>query len=162
MGVNRGKQFEQQIRDAFEKSDDTSVYRLQDSQSGYAGVANICDFIVYHYPVQFFIECKCHYGNTLPFSCITDRQWDGLLEMSRIKGICAGIIVWFIDHDKTVFIPIERLQAYKEQGFKSVNIAKMWDIDWIDIIGTKKRILFDYNMDEFINKITHIAEFQYS
>jgi len=162
LSENRGKKFETQVRGDFEKVPDTSVYRLQDSMGGYAGVANICDFIVYHYPVQFFIECKCHYGNTLPFSCITERQWDGLLEMSKIKGVCAGILVWFIDHDKTIFIPIDRLQTYKEQGLKSVNIRTMSDLDWVEIKGKKKRVMFDYDMNDFVNKISHIAEIQYS
>ena len=42
---NRGKQFEQVIKDAFLKIPDVSIDRLYDPMAGYAGVKNICDFI---------------------------------------------------------------------------------------------------------------------
>lgn len=148
--VSRGKAFEEEIRKAFEREPNTSVTRLIDPQNGYAGVRNICDFIVYKRPSQFFIECKSHYGNTLNFKGdITENQWNGMLEMSKVDGVVAGIIVWFIDHDKTVFIPIERLEFYKQQGYKSVNINKMWDTDWVLIEGKKKRIMYEYDMASF-------------
>lgn len=147
--VNRGKQFEQQVRKAFENVSQTSVYRLQDSMGGYSGVANICDFIVYHYPNQYFIECKSCYNNTLPFSNITTNQWQGMLKMSKIKGIKAGILVWFMDWDRTYFIDIQELQRLKDAGSKSVNIKAITDYShntYIPIRGIKKRVLFDYDM----------------
>lgn len=154
MAVNRGKQFEDQIREAFEKVPNTSVTRLIDPQNGYAGVRNICDFIVYHYPTQFFIECKSCYGNTLPFTNITKNQWDGLYEMSKIKGVVAGYMIWFIDHDRTIFVPAQSMIVHKELGEKSYNIAKQWDSDYTEIKGEKKRVLFDYDMTEFVRKCT--------
>ena len=47
MKVNRGKQFEEQIKQAFLNVKDCSVDRLYDTTSGFIGVANICDFIIY-------------------------------------------------------------------------------------------------------------------
>jgi hypothetical protein len=41
--VNRGKQFEEQVRKGFEKLSDISVDRLPDQMSGFAGSSNICD-----------------------------------------------------------------------------------------------------------------------
>lgn len=147
---NRGKQFEEQIKDAFRKLPDTTITRLLDPQAGFAGVRNICDFIVYHYPHQFYIECKSCYGNTLPFSNITDNQWEGLLEVSDIVGVVAGVIVWFIDHDETLFVPIKVLQQLKEDGGKSVNINKIDRAVCCIIPGIKKRILFDYDLSGFV------------
>jgi len=146
--VNRGKQFEQQIRKAFEEVSNTSVYRLQDSMGGYAGVANICDFIVYHRPIQYFIECKCHYDNTLPFSCITTNQWQGMLEMSKIDGVVAGVMVWYIDHGRTYFVPVQVLERLKNEGQKSLNIKNL-PPDVIEIQGSRRQILYDYSMYEF-------------
>lgn len=148
--INRGKQFEQQIREAFEKVPQTSVIRLLDPQNGYAGVRNICDFIVYHYPQCYFIECKSCYGNTLPFSNITDNQWNGLLQMSSIVGVTAGIIVWFIDKDETLFVPIKVLQDLKDAGEKSVNVNKVDRSLCYRVPGTKKKVLFDYDMTGFL------------
>lgn len=150
MGVNRGKDFEDCIREACEAVPDTSVTRLIDPQAGYAGVRNICDFIVYKYPTQFFLECKSIKGNTLNFkSDITKNQWDGLLEKSKVRGVVAGVVVWFIDHDQTIFVPIQNLEEMRQLGEKSFNVTK-WSVDdWFHIPGRKKRIYFEYAMEKF-------------
>lgn len=157
MAVNRGKQFEEQIRKAFEKVPHTTVTRLIDPQNGYAGVRNICDFIIYHYPYQYFIECKSVHGNTFPFSNITQNQWDGLLEMSKTDGVIAGVIVWFIDHDETYFLSIELLNKLRNEGRKSVHYYPDWTAYvpncenlWSHIVGKKKQVLFDYDVTDFI------------
>ena len=152
--VNRGKQFEQQVKKNFLDIQNTSVYRLQDSMGGFAGVTNICDFIIYHYPHQFFLECKCHYGNTLPFNCITDNQMQGMYEMSKIEGVKAGVLVWYIDHDATYFLPIQFLVAIKQTGAKSINIKDLVDIEnspYIKIPSIKKRVLCEYNFNILFN-----------
>jgi recombination protein U len=148
--INRGKQFEEQVRHGCEAVENTSVVRLIDPQNGYAGVRNICDFIVFHYPLQFFLECKSCYGNTLPFSNITKNQWDGLLRMSDIRGVRAGIIVWFIDHNETVFIPISVLQEMRDNGQKSVNVNTLDMSKCAVIPGTRRMILFDYDFNKFL------------
>lgn len=43
MSVNRGKQFEDVIKTAFEKVPGVSIDRLHDQTTGYAGSSNICD-----------------------------------------------------------------------------------------------------------------------
>jgi hypothetical protein len=103
------------------------------------------------------MECKSCYGNTLPFSNITDNQWNGLLVKSKIDGVIAGVMLWFIDHDETVFIPIEVLQASKDAGNKSVNVKDLYHsayaTNMIDIRGKKKRVFFDYDMSNFFSKV---------
>ena len=64
---NRGKDFEKEIKTCFELVPHVSVDRLPDPMSGYSGVRNICDFSVFQSPDTFYIECKCHYGNTLNY-----------------------------------------------------------------------------------------------
>lgn len=164
--TNYGKAFEENIRDAFWRIEDVSVTRLLDPQAGYAGVRNVCDFIVYKYPTQFFIECKSCRGNTLSISsndpkkmygAITNRQWIGMLEQSAVRGVVAGVMVWFIDHDITAFIPIQKLEYYRTvKGCKSINV-KMIDDDWTIIDGKKKRIMFDYDVNNFLQKFTKIC-----
>ena len=107
--VNRGKQFENVIKQAFLKIPDVSIDRLHDQTTGFIGSSNICDFIVYKEPYEYYIECKSVHGNTLPFSNITETQWNGLLLKSQIIGVKAEIICWWVDKDVTKFIPIGEL-----------------------------------------------------
>ena len=162
MATNRGKDFENVIRKAFEAVPDTMVTRLPDPVQGYLGYRNICDFLIYHYPYQYCIECKSVHGNTLPFSNITDNQWNGLLEASKINGVKAGVICWWVDKDVTRFIPIQTLQELKQVGYKSFRYDAgildymLADIDSYHIStirGTKKRVFFDYDMKAFFEEM---------
>lgn len=160
--VNRGKDFEDKIREAFEKVPECSVDRLHDQMSGYAGSSNVCDFIIYRKPYQLYLECKACYGNTLNFHNITDNQWKGLLEKSTIDGVIAGVVIWFIDHDLTVFIPIQALADHRFYGDKSVNVktvANEYGMNAIPLAGEKKRIFFEYYAKEFLDYLQWLEEF---
>ena len=157
MAVNRGKQFEDVVREAFEKVPGVSIDRLHDQTTHYKGSSNICDFIVYREPYEYYFECKSVHGNTLPFSNITDIQWKGLLEKSKIEGVHAGIICWFVDKNDTRFFPIQYLQKYKQLGCKSVAAFDESDdiVHPIEIKGKKKRVFFEYNMESLLNEIQY-------
>ena len=154
MATNRGKDFEKVIKEAFLKIPDVSVDRLHDQTTGFAGSTNICDFIVYNYPHQYYIECKSVHGNTLPFANISKNQWQGLLEKSNIFGVQAGIICWWIDRDVTLFIPIQHLQSIKTflPQSKSVRYDMERGHGVIEIPGKKKRVFFDYDMEQFFKE----------
>ena len=156
MSQNRGKIFEHIIKQAFQKVSGVSIDRLHDQTTGFKGSQNICDFIVYKEPYEYYIECKSVHGNTLPFRNITDTQWDGLLEKSKIEGVYAGVICWWIDKDFTKFIPIQLLQAMKEHNMKSIRYDfTLFGKDCcIEIKGKKKRVFFDYDMREFLNEFS--------
>ena len=149
--VNRGKQFEDIIKQCFLKVPNVSVDRLHDQTTGYMGSSNICDFIVYKKPYEWYIECKSVKGASLPFVNITDTQWNGLLEKSKIRGVNAGIMCWFIDKDITVWIPMYQLEFLrKEFNKKSINYQ---ELDAANVItGIKKRVFFEYDMEEFLNR----------
>lgn len=155
MAQNRGKQFEEVIRKAFEKVPNVSIDRLHDQTTGFIGSQNICDFIVYKEPYEYYIECKSVHGASLPFSNITETQWNGLLEKSKIEGVFAGIICWWADKDVTKFIPIQMLQKMNDNGGKSIryDILACNGYYTIEIKGKKKRVFFDYNMEEFFNDL---------
>ena len=180
MAVNRGKQFEDIVESAFEKVSDVSIVRLHDQTTGYLGSSNHCDFIVYKKPYEYHIECKSVHGNTLSihsipkpdkhgvlhgfYGNITDTQWEGLLEKSKILGVYAGVICWWVDHDVTKFIPIQTLQELKSLGYKSVrydagipDYLNYTDSEYcmVEIEGKKKRVFFDYDMEGFLNEISN-------
>ena len=150
--MSRGKKFEAAVREAFEKCPEVSVDRLPDPTGGYAGVRNICDFVFYRYPFLLFVECKVQQGNTLNFKGrITENQWGGLLEKSKIPGVIAGVMVWFVDHDKTVFVPIQELAYIRDiQQKKSLSALNLGDVNHLTLEGRKKRIFFDYDARTFL------------
>ena len=150
MAINRGKQFEGVVRESFERVPDCSVDRLHDQMTGFKGSQNICDFVVYKCPYQFYIECKAVHGNTLPFSNITSTQWDGLLKKSKITGVVAGVLCWWVDHDATRFIPIKILDVRKQAGDKSIRYD-VEDRNIKNIKGKKKRVFYEYDFKEFLN-----------
>lgn len=174
MAVNRGKKFENVIRQAFESVPNVSVDRLHDQTNGFKGSQNICDFIVYKEPYEYYIECKSVHGNTLSihsnpkadkhgrlhgfYGAITDTQWEGLLEKSKIEGVFAGIVCWFADKNDTRFFPIQYLQKYRQLGCKSVAAFDESDdaIHPIQIKGKKKRVFYEYNMEDFFNEVQSV------
>ena len=162
MAVNRGKQFESIIQESFEKIENVSVIRLHDQTTGFKGSANPCDFLVYHKPYLYAIECKTIHGNTFPLSNISDFQWKSLLRMSDIEGIFAGIIVWWVDKDVTKYISIKELEQIKQNGFKSISYDhfKFYPLPYpyssfsvVDIPGKKKKVFFDYDMQVFLDEV---------
>lgn len=150
---NKGKKFEDVIKESFLKCPNVSIDRLRDAPKKMKNVDNPSDFIVYKYPYEIYVECKSHKGNTLPFSCIREEQIRGMQEKSMINGVKAGVILWFIDHDLTVWIPIREIRFLINAGKKSINIKELDQISHIVIQGKKKRIYFDYDMEDFLRRL---------
>lgn len=172
MASNKGKQFEQKIREAFERCENVSIDRIPDQMTKYEGSSsNICDFVVYKYPFLLYLECKSVKGNTLSihsvpkegkdgklhgfYGNIRDNQWEGLQKKSKIDGVIAGVVCWWIDHDVTLFLPIDFLRDLYDADVKSIR----YDVDYdpsvpiIEIKGKKKRVYFDYEMGSFLQTI---------
>lgn len=144
--VSRGKDFESVVKSAFEKIPNTQVYRVPDQMTYKVGSKNPCDFFVYHRPILYALECKATNKPSLPFTNITEFQWSELLKMSKVDGVVAGILCWYVNNDRTIFIPIQFLETLKQNGGKSIRYDA--DADCIiEIPGKKKRVFWDYNID---------------
>lgn len=130
---------------------------------GYKEINNPCDLIVFRKGTLNLFECKAIHGSTLNFkSNIRENQWEGLLKESYVPGVNAGVICWFIDFDKTIFIPIQSLQILKEENFKSFNcrvvnsnLYKDLGVESFEISGDKKRVFFEYNLEKFLEEISY-------
>jgi hypothetical protein len=155
--VNRGKDFEKCIKESLVNLPNVSFDRLPDPMAGYSGIRNICDFSMFCSPDMFYLECKSHYGNTLNYaSDITKNQWDGMLEKSRIYRCIAGVCVWYIDYDLTVFVNIRDLNEHRKSGAKSLNISDITGDNCVNhfiIDGIKKKVMFKYFGESFLNKL---------
>ena len=144
MALNKGKQFESKFKLDFQKSfPDGTIDRIYDTTNGYKTICNVSDFIGYSYPCIMYLECKSHLSNTWNFSYFT--QYDKLLTKIGIKGVIAGVVLWMIDHDVVVFLPVEEVKKMKEDGCKSFNI-KMLEEKVYNILvlpSVKKRVFLD-------------------
>lgn len=151
MANNYGKKFEAKFKEDFSKLQDVSIDRIYDVTSGYAHISNVCDFICYHYPNIFYIECKSHEGNTFPFSKLT--QYDKLKDKVRIKGVRTGVVLWMIDHSIVVYLPISTVTQMMSDGKKSFNIKMLQDKTYniIEIPSEKKRVFLDSDYSVLLN-----------
>lgn len=143
MPNNRGKQFEAKFEHDFSLIPGSTIDRLYDPVGGYKNIKNVSDFIGYVYPYIFYLECKSVQGNTFPLVNLT--QYDDLITKKNIKGAVAGAVIWFIDHQKECWVPIEEFERLKSEGFKSVNVKMIDDPDFnvVRIPGIIKRIFID-------------------
>ena len=142
MAVNKGKAWEAKFKTDFMKSfPDGSIDRLYDPVGGYYGINNICDFIGYEWPNIYYLELKSHKGNTFPFTCLP--QYDKLTSKVGIKGVRAGVVLWFIDHDQVIYAPISTITKMKNDGKKSINVKELDDYHLVKLPGQKKRVFVE-------------------
>ena len=140
--MNRGKDFEGNFRKQMDSAG-FDVNRVADNTAGYMGGRYICDFITYLYPNIFYFECKTIKGNTFPLTNL--KQYDKLLAKKNIKGVIAGVVLWFYEHDKVLFIPIKTFEKLKENNQKSFNIKMIGGGEYPSIVipSIKKRTFMD-------------------
>ena len=143
MAQNRGKVFEQKVKQDLLKLPDICVERLPDQMSGFKGSKNVCDFEAYWYPHLYYLECKTTHENTFALSALT--QYDELLKRKGKKGVRSGVVLWFIKHDKVCYVPVATFEKLKNDGKKSVNIKMLGTDEYriIEIPAVKKRVFLD-------------------
>lgn len=143
MASNYGKQFERKFKEDWQKVDNSDITRLYDITNGFKSISNVSDFIGYIYPYMYYLECKSTQGNTFPFSKL--RQKDELKKKMNKRGINAGVIIWFIDHFRVCYVPIEEVLRLESLNYKSINV-KMIDDDQFNVYNIpsiKKRLFLD-------------------
>lgn len=138
MAPNRGKKFEQQFKKDWLKAFPKSfILRLPDQQSGYFGTSkNLCDFICFTNKTLYLIECKTVKGNTFPISNLTQLDY---LSSMLAEDVIPGVVIWFYEKDKVVFVPINEIIRMRQDKLKSVNIKMVDDTTYniIDIPSVK-------------------------
>lgn len=146
--VNRGKSFEQRFKTDFERIPNSLCIRLPDQMSGYKGSGqNICDYICYNYPNQYFIECKAHKGASIPFDKIS--QYKKMKSVVGRKGVRTGVVLWLYEKDVVYYIPISTITEMKNNGEKSVGIRSVkegYNIIQIPSIKLKVYMESDYSI----------------
>lgn len=145
-----GKKAEAQIEKwlGSRTEDGYSFDRIPDQMSGLKGSKNICDFVLYKYPYQYFIESKATWEARFDFSMLTPTQHDGLLDKSRIFGVFGVVTVLFATYKRTFNIDIREIVRLEQAGTKSLNIKNIdkWGIVYheIETIPNNRKELLDY------------------
>ena len=149
--INYGKEFELRIKkDVLKSVENCSIDRIYDTVSGYYGVNNVCDFIMYCYPNIYYLEAKTHKGASLPIRNIT--QYSKLKEKVDIPGVRAGILLWLYEKDiGVIYIPISTITKLKENGEKSFGIRhldKKEEYPYLPLPSKKKKVFYevDYSL----------------
>ena len=149
MATNYGKAWEQKIKEDFIKVPNATIDRLYDVTQGHKSITQPSDFIGFignketHEGNIFYLEAKSCKGNTFPLTNLT--QYQKLLPKVGIPGVRVGVALWFIEHDKALYVPVSTFKKLKEDGKKSVNI-KMIDTNEYNIKvipSIKKRVFLD-------------------
>ena len=151
MGQTLGKQFEQKFYEDFSKIESCSIDRNYDIMLGYKHISSISDYTCYIYPNLYYIECKTIKGNTFPISNLT--QLDKLKEKIGIKGIRAGVIIWFYEHEnKIVYVPAKTFLLLKDNNKKSFHVNMIGNDEYRNILIPSQKRRFFYDSDYNILK----------
>lgn len=154
---NRGKKFEKNFEMNWKNSfPNTLVFRIQDQQSGYAGSTNPCDFICFpNNGKLYMIEVKSTHKNTFSIAKRYDtdkgkyvydfRQYPELVEYCKYENVVVGVVIWYEDHDKIIFVPIQEVTKMMNDGLKSINVKMIEDslYNIVEIPSKKKRVYLE-------------------
>lgn len=114
------------------------------------GSKNICDFICYKYPNEYYIESKSTYEDRFDFSMISDNQLNGVSDKGKIEGVYGLLIVLFASHQRAFVFHMNDIREALGNNIKSLNIKKIqnWLIPYKEIrtIPSRKNLL-DYTGD---------------
>lgn len=153
MGGNDGlgKKAEVKVKEWLDHPDlDLCFDRIPDQLSGFYGSKNICDFTFYKYPYYYYIESKASWGDSFPFSMISENQRTKMCEKAKIKGVRSILIFLYATYQRAFIFNVTDIQNLLDQNIKSLNIKKRvkWTIPTIEIptIQSRKELL-DYQGD---------------
>lgn len=125
--ISRGKEFEKNfeksVKCLIKEGFNVTIDRLYDV-IGKKTIEQPADYICYNYPNQIYVECKSTHDNL--FSYYTQPQYERLIEKSKIEGVKAGMLIWFVSQKRVFWADIDWLQAYyMTSGVKSVSPTKL-------------------------------------
>ena len=158
--VNRGKQFEEQFKKDFLRTFPNGfIFRLPDQMSGYKSYSqNPCDFICYTHGKLFLVECKSHKGASIPFDAIP--QYSRLLEHIKEKHVKPGVIIWFYEKDRVIWVPVKSMYKMKKDNEKSIKLSKLdsGKYEFIEIPSKKLRTFMDSDYTVLVENNKPIIE----
>lgn len=156
---NRGKEFEGQFQDDWKRCFDNKklCFRLKDDVSHKKGTAkNPCDFICEANGHVYMVETKSHYENRFPWTSFS--QLDLLEDYIDVDNCRPTLVVWYIDYDVVVWIPVKTVVQMIDDGYKAFNLRELSEYEQNDykylFVPTvkKKRVFLDSDYYSIINR----------
>lgn len=125
MATNRGKQFEQKLYENFMQSFPNGlIVRLNDQLSGYKVTSqNVSDFIAFNGQTLYFLEAKS--VHEVSFSFTNLRQYELMLRYAHVQNVCPIVVIWFVNLDRVIAVPILTIKKMKQDGMKSFNLKNV-------------------------------------
>lgn len=154
--ASSGKIFEGDFKDSAGMfPDKVSIDRFYDVMGGRKGINTPCDFVVYMFPHQYYFELKSYEGERISLSVLTDNQFNGLIEKSKVDGVYAGVLFNFRKTigDIAVWVPIQYIgQMIWIDGLKSISLTEALE-HGIRLQSTKRRTHYTYNLETLLLQI---------
>lgn len=161
--LQEGKRFEKDFRDSCELlAPAVSVDRLKDPVGGYAGVNNICDYIVYRIPNLYYFELKSYQGDRIPITAISRNQLSGLYKKSKVLGASAGVIFNYrltvgedtedTEDELAYFVDIRDIYKLIKNDIKSVDLFAAKQLG-VRLHGSRKVSHYRYDVAKFLDTV---------
>ena len=92
---------------------------------------------------MYLIETKSHNGNTWPFCNFP--QYVKMKDYVGKLGIRVGVVLWMIDKDTVLYLPVKTITQMKADNKKSFNIKDLQNDTYriFTIPSKKKRVFMD-------------------
>lgn len=153
---NEGKKFEEDFKKSI--PDKYFVYRFKDGTANFKGeknenvrfqAHNVCDFEVFAENTLFLFELKSYNGASIPLSGIRKTQLEEMLKASKYENVEPYFILNYRALESVYAIKVQTLNEFiKTTERKSIPVK--WCIEnAIEIKGSKKKVRFVYEMEEF-------------
>lgn len=146
-----GKQFEQDFSKSFDESTESlSLLRLHDTTNGFRGIANPCDFIMGTAFGTGYVELKTTKSSSLPFSNISETQWDKMIVADYSLYTFCGVLAYFQKYEILKWYPIRQLAALRRAGAKSLNPSSLEELGF-SVEFKKKRTRLTIDFDSLVD-----------
>lgn len=145
MSDNLGKKFELKFFEDFNSTfKDGLCERIPDQMTGYKGTSkNVSDFYCFANRLFYFIECKTTKDGTLNFAKFS--QYDKMAQKVGKPFVRVGVIIWFYNYDKIVYVSVSECMKMKKDGKKSISLKSLQngEYNYYEVPSKKRRTFFD-------------------
>ena len=169
--MNVGKQFEADFKASVPS--DAWCYRLKDSAATYYGgnenlsfsIDNICDFLVYRYPMNHLFELKTIETPSIPLEKVfgkydkakckyrKEKHITDMVEAMGYSGQTAHVIVNYRAVNRTFAIPASKVLAFRYNESRK-SIPWQWaEQEGIDVKAKRLRVHWRYDVDGLLKRL---------
>ena len=157
--MKSGKRLEQNIKSSATHQSIFN-YRLRDNAGGFNQTTNLrftssnmCDYFLFNKGKLLCLEAKSHKGQSLPLSCIRDKQISMMKDAVLSDGVYAGIFVLFTDYDLSYYLPIQKVVEFiRKEERKSIPI-KYFEEEGIEVKNSIKKVNHSFDIDGLFDKL---------